>query len=126
VVLQARGVGVGDEFPAIELQEIRVGHRVVIAVSGELDIATATTLRVAVDEVIESGVAEVWIDLSQVAFMDSTGLRVLLNARGRLRARSKSLAIICPDGSVRRVFALAGVEQEFAIHADRAAAHAAG
>ena len=124
--MHAREFGLGDEFPCIEVDEMRVGHRAVLTLSGELDIATAETVQLAVDRVVEAGAAEIWIDFSRVAFMDSTGLRVLLTAHRQLRTRSRSLAIVCPPGPVRRVFTLAGLDQALAIYPDRAAAHAAG
>jgi anti-sigma B factor antagonist len=99
---------------------------VVLALSGELDLATAPALRASLDKAVESGGADLWIDLSEVTFMDSTGLLALLATRRRLRASSTSLAIICPEGPVRRVFTVAGLDDEFSIHTDRAAAHAAG
>src|SRR4051794_2411142 len=120
-----REIGTGDGFATIEVAQIRVGHRVVLAVCGDLDLATVGTLRASLEAAIESGAAEIWVDLSEVAFMDSTGLGVLL-ARSRLRARSKTLAVICPLGPVRRVFTVAGLDHELSIYGDRAAAHAAG
>ena len=125
MVSQPRELDVGDGVPSIDVREIRVGHRSVLAVSGELDIATSDTLREAVDGAIASGAAEVWVDLAQVQVLDSTGLRVLLGAHERLRAHSKSLAVICPPGPVRSVFETSELEQ-LAIFPDRAAAHAAG
>jgi anti-sigma B factor antagonist len=117
---------VEDGAPSIDVREIRVGHRSVLAVSGELDIATSDTLRAAVDGAIASGASEVWVDLTLVRVVDSTGLRVLIGAQARLRDHSKSLAVICPPGPVRNVFETSGLDQELVIHPDRAAAHAAG
>src|ERR1700710_1344493 len=110
---QPREAGVDDRLAEIEIEKIRVGHRVVLAVSGELDLATAPTLQGALDDAVDSGAAEIWIDLSDVRFMDSTALRVLLAIRRRLRLSSTPLAVICPDGPVRRVFEIAGLEREF-------------
>ena len=126
MVSQPRERDVGEDSPSIEVREIRVGHRAVLAVSGELEIATADTLREAVEGAIASGAAELWVDLTHVRFMDSSGLRVLLSAQTLLRGRSKSLAVICPPGPVRRVFEVSGLEASLAIYPDRAAAHAAG
>jgi anti-sigma B factor antagonist len=126
MVSQPRQIGIADGPASLEVDHIRVGHRIVLAVSGELDIATAPTLRASFDTAHEYGAAELWVDLSDVSFMDSTGLRALLAVRRQLRERSASLAIVCPDGPVRRVFTIAGLDREFSIYADRAAAHAAG
>ena len=125
MVSQPRELDVGDGSRSIDVREIRVGHRAVLAVSGELDIVTSDTLRKAVDAAIGSGAAEVWVDLTHLQILDSTGLRVLLSAHRRLRELSKSLAVICPPGAVRSVFEGSGLDQ-LAIFPDRAAAHAAG
>jgi anti-anti-sigma factor len=128
MVSQAGKTGRKADFADLEVELIRIGHRMVIAVSGRIDIATADTLRQAIDGALEWGAAEVWIDLSKVEFMDSSGMQVLLAARGELRRRSARLALICPagPGPVRRVLEIAGVASAFAVYPDRATAHAAG
>jgi anti-sigma B factor antagonist len=97
----------------------------VIAATGDIDIATVETLQDAVDRALESGAADVWLDLSHVEFMDSSGLRVLLGTRTALRARHKRFAVVCPEGPVRRVLEIAGLDDRLAVYSDRAAAHAA-
>ena len=44
------------------------------------------------------------VDLTQVGFMDSTGLALLINANRRLTLRRKGFAVVCPPGPLRRVF----------------------
>jgi anti-anti-sigma factor len=44
------------------------------------------------------------VDLSRVGFMDSTGLSLLVRAQRRMRGRGRGFAVVCPDGSVRRIF----------------------
>ena len=126
VTLEPTERDLSDELSVLGVEEIRVGHRTVLAVTGELDIATAPVLRGAVDRVMESAAVELWIDLNQVTFMDSTGLRVMLDAQRRVKLHSKSLAVICRPGPVRRVFGLSRVDEALTIHASRSAAHAAG
>ena len=62
------------------------------------------------------------IDLSEVDFLDSTGLRVLLRGRGLLGREDRPLAVICPHGRVRRVFELSGLSTVFTLYASRDAA----
>jgi anti-anti-sigma factor len=52
---------------------------------------------------------EVVLDLRGVVFMDSAGLHVLLGAHRRLTRASRSLAVLCDGGPVRRVIELAGL-----------------
>jgi anti-sigma B factor antagonist len=112
----------GDR-PELWLSQTRVGHRLVVAAAGEIDIASADELREVLAGAVISGAAEIWLDLSNVSFMDSTGVRAIVDARGSLNGRR--FALICPDGPVRRVIEIAGVDRAIAIHASRAEAHVA-
>ena len=112
-----------DATPAMTVRRRLVGHRTVLAVTGEVDLATAPELASAVDTALASGAQELWLDLSGTAFMDSSGLHVLLDAHRRMRGLRRRLAIICPGGAVRRLFEIAGVADALALSEDRAAAH---
>jgi len=109
--------------PELTIAEARIGHRLVLAVEGEVDIASAEDLRVALAGAAQSGAVEVWLDLTGVEFMDSTGISVIVDTRSALDSRR--FAVICPDGPVRRVFEIAGIDRAIAIHPTRADAHAA-
>jgi anti-sigma B factor antagonist len=111
------------QSPELVLSESRIGHRLVLAAEGEVDIASADELRAALTAAVESGAAEIWLDLTAVEFMDSTGITAVVDARGLLDGRR--FAVICPDGPVRRVFEISGVDRAIAIHATRSDAHAA-
>jgi anti-sigma B factor antagonist len=100
-----------------------VGHRAVISVGGEIDLLSAPELRQAIDEALATGGLELWIDLTATEFMDSSGLHALLEAQERVCELRRRLTIICPPGSVRRLFEVAGVVDRFTLAADRAAAH---
>jgi anti-sigma B factor antagonist len=102
-----------------------VGRRSVLAVEGEVDLASVPLLADAVDAALEGGAAELWIDLTDTLFMDSSGLHALLDTRRRAAELNRRLAIVCPDGPVRRLFELAGVLDQLPVYDDRAAAHRA-
>jgi anti-sigma B factor antagonist len=112
-----------DATPAMTVRRRLVGHRTVLAVTGEVDLATAPELGFAVDTALASGAQELWLDLSATAFMDSSGLHVLLDAHRRMRGLRRRLAIVCPGGAVRRLFEIAGVAAALPLYEDRAAAH---
>ena len=94
-----------------------------LAVSGEVDIASAGELRAALADAVESGAAEIWVDLTAVEFMDSTGITAIVDARSQLDGRR--FALICPIGPVRRVIAISGIDRAIPIHASRSDAHSA-
>ena len=89
--------------------EVRPGTPAVVAIAGDIDPHTAPTLR----EELEAVDGPVVLDLSGVAFVDSSGLRVLLEANTR-RSDSGGIAIRNPSDVVRRVLDLSGLSDVFA------------
>jgi anti-sigma B factor antagonist len=110
----------------LTIAEHRVGRRAVLSVAGEVDMSTAADLRAAI-ETAATRAFEVWVDLSETTFMDSSGLHAMAQARARLADANIRLTLICADGPVLRVVKLAGFDRIFEIHASRADAnYAAG
>jgi anti-sigma B factor antagonist len=112
------------EGRGFDLSENRVDDRVVIAARGEIDLATVGTLNAALAQAIESGAPDVWLDLTKVDFMDSTGLTAIVRAHDAMDAGRSRLAVICPPGPVRRAFEITGLDARLPLFADRAAASA--
>ena len=75
-----------------------------VLVEGEVDIATASKLISVLNSSVAEAIKSVVVDLTQVGFMDSTGLALLINAHRRLSLRRKGFAVVCPPGQLRRVF----------------------
>ena len=110
------------EIAALEVTRERIGaDEQVVAVAGQIDLYTAPELKVALSEAILEGAQRVTVDLSGTTFMDSTGLGVLVGAKKRLRALDGSIAIVCPDTSIRRLFEISGLVHLFEIYDSRAA-----
>jgi anti-anti-sigma factor len=105
----------------VAIYERQVGRRAVLSVVGEVDIITAARLRAAVDTAA-SRAFEIWVDLTETTFMDSSGLHALSEARARL-TESFRLVLICPEGPILRVLTLTGFDRVFDIHASRSAAN---
>jgi anti-sigma B factor antagonist len=109
----------------LTIAEHRVGRRAVLSVAGEVDISTAADLRTAI-ETAGTRAFEVWVDLSETTFMDSSGLHAMAQARACLADANIRLALICTDGPVLRVIKLTGFDRIFEIHPSRSDAnHAA-
>jgi anti-sigma B factor antagonist len=103
-----------------------IGRRTVLAVDGEIDLASVPVLGSAIDAALADGAAELWIDLTDTRFMDSSGVHLLVATRSRVRDLNRRLAIVCPRGSVRHLLEVAGVIEHLPVYEDRAAAHHAG
>ena len=77
--------------------------------SGELDIATAATLREPLDAAIDAGQRLLVIDLSDVRFLDSVALAVIVNAKRRLAGEGKLVVVVDRSSYVMLVFECSGL-----------------
>jgi anti-sigma B factor antagonist len=110
---------------AFEVDEAGLRGAPGVAVRGEVDIDTVPVLEAALDAAIRESDGAFIIDLSDVEFLDSSGLRVLLRARSLLGREDRGLAVICRPGPVRRLFELSGTVELFFIYGSREEAAAA-
>jgi len=91
--------------------------RYLITVSGEVDLATSPELDVAIIAAIDSGTSSVVIDLTDVSFMDSSGLGVIVRALKRCREAENDLDLVITNERVLKVFGITGLDQVIPIHA---------
>ena len=82
----------------------RRGDVVQVSVAGELDLATAPRLEEALRAAEESDAKTVLLDLRELDFMDSTGLRAIISADQRARESGHHFAVVQGDENVKRVF----------------------
>jgi anti-sigma B factor antagonist len=103
------------------------GRTSVISVEGELDLASAPRLKWMLVDQLETGHGRLVVDLSDVTFMDSTALGVLVGVKRRL-GEGERLAIVCRRSEVLTIFEFAGMDGMFAIFPtlEDALAHAQG
>lgn len=115
-----------DSQPGIlrlDVQRLPAGG-VVVSAAGEIDISTAPQLRATLLQVADAPAADgpAVLDLTEVSFLDSTGLGALNVARQYSRDRGLAWRLCGLQPMVRRVFELTGVVQIFAVYSDVAAA----
>lgn len=87
------------------------GDCAVVVASGEIDIWTCPALQQALDAAMESS-KRVIVDLTDVTFLDSSGLAVLLRARTH-GLQDGAVPLAGAGGMVRRVLTIGGVSGEF-------------
>ncbi len=101
----------------IEVDDSRSNSpHVVVAVSGEVDIATAPKLREKLVELASQGAQQVVVDLNAVEFLDSTGLGVLIGGMKRLRGLDGDLTLVCTQPRILKVFEITGLNRAFTIN----------
>jgi len=102
-------------------EEALGGGLFVVAVRGELDLATAPELRRRFDAVIEAGATAIVVDLAEVSFVDSVSLAAILNARKRLEGGRLSVVAL-PDTYASLILEVAGVDDLLGVVSSRDAA----
>jgi anti-sigma B factor antagonist len=81
----------------------------VVSLRGEIDAMTAPKLGSRLFGLADEGKRGVVVDLSEVTFMDSTGIGVLLNALRHFTVRHTRMVLVCPTPRVMRPFEIAGL-----------------
>jgi len=96
-------------MPSFDLRVVRSDGQTCIAPCGELDIATAPQLEEAVSEATQGAVAELVLDLRELTFMDSTGLRALAQANVKAQQAGTALSIWRGSRQIERVLEISGL-----------------
>jgi anti-sigma B factor antagonist len=96
-----------------------------IELSGEVDLYTAPRFKDELIALVDDGVVNVVIDLSQVTFIDSTALGVIIGGVKRLHERDGRLALVASSRPVVRILDITGLDRVLTVFDTREAALAA-
>ena len=99
--------------PVLAVETIEDGR--IVRLAGELDLYNAPAVRKALIEAAAGGPKRVIVDLSEVEFIDSTALGVLIEVRTRLPDR-KGFLLAGPGLETRRALEISGLDRHFAVH----------
>ena len=88
---------------------VRADGGVTVELGGEVDLTCVSELRERLDRAIDISLGDVTIELSDVSFLASAGLTVLVAAHHRLAATEQRLTVVNPSRPVFRVFELSGL-----------------
>lgn len=95
---------------AVRLLHKKIGNTLVVRLQGELDMSVADTFRQGVDQLLEQNPgSDLCLDLSEVSFIDSSGLGVILGRYKKLSATRLKMSILSPQPQVKRILELSGV-----------------
>ncbi|VVJ21785.1 Uncharacterised protein [Amycolatopsis camponoti] len=108
----------------LKLSEKLIGRTAILALDGEFDLYTAPEVDRALDLILRRAPRRLVVDLSQVSFLNSAGLEVLLACHRRAAPRT-DLRIVATTRSTWRPLQIARLHQTLVIHSSRAAAVAA-
>ena len=95
---------------AASVNHIRTGTERRLAIAGEIDLANAASVEAAVFDAISNDDTTVVVDLAEVEYLDSSGVRILFALARRLRTLQVDLVVEAPIGSApRRILELSGL-----------------
>jgi len=119
-VSSGAGAGGVGQFASASAGELKVlvsssGSSHDIRLSGELDMATAPMLGDELRRLVAEGATRVTVDLAGLAFIDSTGLSVLITGLKRLRQQGGDMALRSPTPGTRKVLEITGLTELFVI-----------
>ena len=101
---------VGLDGPGFDACLVAGSTGLVVAVSGEIDVATCGRLWLVMQEAIFQGPRLV-LDLRETTFIDATGVGLIIRAHRQLGQLKEAVVIRSPRPGVRKVFGLTGVDQ---------------
>lgn len=82
-----------------------------VTVTGEIDVSNANELREALDAVLGQTPAGISVDLAQVAYIDSTGIGVLVGSAHKAQDSGRVFQVLNPQANVLRILGLLGVDE---------------
>ena len=96
--------------------------RAVIAARGRMNAMTAPTMKGRIKELIDAGRTEIVCDLSEVSFVDSSGLSALVSGLKATREQGGFLRVAGVNEQVARIFKLTMLDRVFEMYASADAA----
>jgi anti-sigma B factor antagonist len=107
----------------VETKTQEIGDMTVVEMSGRLHLGNSLTYAEnAVNRLIDGGTCKLVIDLTQVDYIDSSGLGMLIFCGGRAQQSGGRMRIVGANGAVARVFEIAQANRVLQFDADVASA----
>jgi anti-anti-sigma factor len=97
----------------LQITQEEAGSAHVVKLRGDLDLGSADDLRERLNDVALDGKPEVVVDLRDLAFLDSSGLRELIVASRSAATIGRRFALIAGRDEIQRVFKISGTAERF-------------
>jgi anti-sigma B factor antagonist len=104
------GVGSGSGRAVGHLAVREEGTRVVLLMVGEIDMATIHAAAAELDRLLDAPPDQLDVDLSQVTFMDSSGVGALVKLHMRMDGQVRRMRLVGPTPAVVRLLRISGLD----------------
>lgn len=84
-----------------------------VSIEGELDVSSADKLKDQLHKIVDEKMLDVKIDLTNLEYIDSTGLGVIIGVLKKLRVNEKEIYILNPRSNVKKIFTITGLDKIF-------------
>ncbi|PYM08569.1 MAG: hypothetical protein DMD82_02090 [Candidatus Rokuibacteriota bacterium] len=103
----------------MDIEVTQTGAVTLVVPKGDLDMATADQMKRTLSDLIEKGQSKLVMDLTRVAYVDSSGLGALVAAMKQARAAGGNLKLCSLQEDVRSIFEMTRLIKVMAVHSDR-------
>jgi anti-sigma B factor antagonist len=105
-------MGAGDsDLLRIEVGATDDGSVRVVRLGGQLDMGTADSFQACLTRLMAESPADIAIDLDDLEFIDSTGLRIVIGAWREAMKAGRTVTLHRPRASVARVLTITGLDK---------------
>ncbi len=93
----------------------RTGSACTLAITGEVDVYTSPVLKSYIVSALDDGCSDLVVDLEGVAFIDSSGLGVLVSGLRRVKEHGGSMRLVCTRENILKIFRITGLDKVFPV-----------
>jgi anti-anti-sigma factor len=103
------------QLATLNLDEVR--DVTVAKIAGEIDLSDAGELQATISDAVPNHAAGLVVELSEVTYLDSTGVALLFELARRVARRQQALGIVVPrEAPVREILHLSGADDALTLH----------
>lgn len=108
--------------PGLQIVVASAEERSRVMLAGELDMAAVEQVEGAVEAQLEAGARELVLDLAQLSFIDSSGVRLLLALDARAAREGWALTLARPAEQVRSILRITGIDESLPLEREETGA----
>ncbi len=88
-----------------------VDQVIIVTIKGEVDIYSVDTFRGSIEETFDQGARDIILDCSELTYIDSIGMGVLIEMRNKSQELGKKIAMKNPRPNIKKLLSLTGVDR---------------